>query len=86
METLINETCQETALTVFTLPMRNGNAIVSTNCCKFCVVFTLPMRNGNDAVLLRAPMNVLVFTLPMRNGNKPDETISSGTSLFLPYL
>ena len=55
---------------VLTVPMRNGNSILSILLIFIKPVLTVPMRNGNLDFLSSMFHTTQVLTVPMRNGNQ----------------
>ena len=55
---------------VFSLPMRNWNAITIPAYEVTSTVFSLPMRNWNARPVVRISETYHVFSLPMRNWNQ----------------
>ena len=57
------------AVSVLTVPMRNGNVYRTSLPFSSVLVLTVPMRNGNDSAPVPFVPPNAVLTVPMRNGN-----------------
>jgi len=71
---------------VLTVPMRNGNSILSILLIFIKPVLTVPMRNGNLDFLSSMFHTTQVLTVPMRNGNVKSLRNKKRLTKFLPYL